>query len=538
MSLHMCMRGEVSIIARGGGTIPEAQRQILEYSNILKTNIKERYKMRDRFKELPAQEVVRYLIEPTIKGDLERSYGKILEVNKAHVVMLVEQKIITAETGKRILEVTQDLATRDKSVIEIDPNLECLYFNIEAYINKQVGVEIGGQQHTGRSRNDLGATVTKLVTRDNYLKLSSQLNELRATLLQFSQDKLDVIMPGYTHLQPSEPITMAHYFSAILQAFQRDYDRLSNAFAGINVCPLGAGAMAATSWPINRELTASLLGFDTFTRNSLDSVAARDYVLEVLSALSIFMNNLSRLATDLHIWATPEFGYIEIGGSVAKCSSIMPQKKNPGIFEHIKGKASHLEGAFISALNSMKNTPYSHSRDVAGESLKFFWPALDEVEAAINLMIISVKTIKVNKEQMLNRAKNNFCTVTELANYLVRYDGISFRSAHEVVADIVFILMEQKQTAEAIDRKVVSKVFLEIFKRDTVLSEEQIRNALDPVQNVQAKAVTGGPASQEVELQLSEITKRLNGDTKQVSERLNKIAEAKNALDEKVKKIL
>ena len=494
--------------------------------------------MRERIKENPASEVIEYLFKPGISNDMARSYSTILAINAAHVIMLMEEGIITRDVAEKILSVTKEMDQAGHPTFEINYNLEDLYFNMETYLIKKVGLDVGGQQHTGRSRNDMIATILRMDSRDYFLRLCSLFNELRAAILVFAQKNFDIVMSGYTHLQPSEPITMGHYFSGILHALDRDFQRIFSAYGRLNICPLGSGAMASTSFKINRETTASLLGFNGYMENSLDGVASRDYVMEIEAAFSIMMNNLSRMAHDLYLWATPEFGYIEVGGSVAVCSSIMPQKKNPMTLEHIKAKAAHAEAFFVSAFSALKNTPFTHARDISCESVSYYYQALKEVEAAVQLAAATIKTIKVNKELMLERAKNNFCTVTELANYLVRQDGLSFRAAHEIVAEIVAYMIEHKKSSEDINQKIVAEIAMKALGHKTSLTDESIAKALNPILNVCAKDVVGGPAPQEVKRQLEKLACSFERDKSLVADCAAKVAAAKKELKAKIGEVL
>lgn len=494
--------------------------------------------MRERIKEQPAAEVIEFLFKPGISNDITRSFSTILAINEAHVIMLMEEGIISEDTCKKILAVSREMELSGKPEFEINYNLEDLYFNMEAYLIKKVGLDVGGQQHTGRSRNDMLATIIRMDSRNYFLNLCKMFNDLREALLKLAKDHYDIVLSGYTHLQPSEPITIGHYFAALLHALDRDYQRIISAYTRLNICPLGSGAMASTSFNINRQTTADLLGFDAYMGNSLDGVASRDYVMEIEAAFGIMMNNLSRMAHDLYVWATPEYGYIEVGGSVAVCSSIMPQKKNPITLEHIKAKAAHLEGFFVSAFSALKNTPYTHARDISCESVSYYYQALKEVEAAVQLATVTVKTIKVNKEIMLDHAKNNFCTVTELANYLVRYEGISFREAHEIVAEIVAYMIEHKKSSDEIDKDILTDLAMKAFGKKTTLTNEQIAKALNPVLNAGSKKALGGPAPEEVKRQLEKVSDLLARDKNELEVRVEKIATAKKNLQVKIDNIL
>ena len=282
---------------------------------------------RGRLKEPPAREVTDIMVAPTLTDEeVERSYQSYIDINKAHVLMLAKQGIIGKDVAAKILQVAKDMAAMGtKPAFEITPALEEMYFNLENYLIEQVGMEVGGQQHTARSRNDLHATVDRMETRNALLAFGRLVNKFRRTLLELARKNKDAVMSGYTHLQPSEPITFAHYLSAVSAALTRDYARLMRAWDATNLNPLGGGSMGSTTWPIDREYTTRLLGFDGLVQNSLDCVCSRDYLLEVMSALSIMASTLVRVTTDMRIWATPDYGYIEVPDKVAVCSSIMPQ---------------------------------------------------------------------------------------------------------------------------------------------------------------------------------------------------------------------
>lgn len=494
---------------------------------------------RGKISKPPASELVEYLFRPAIETDLQRSYQTIVDINRAHVIMLEEEGIIKKDVASEILKVTQEISQMQANPqFEITPDVEDLYFNMERYLIKKTGIHIGGQQHTGRSRNDMIATLIRIDSRTYYFKLCELFNELRTSLLEFAEANTETVFSGYTHLQPSEPITMAHYCSAILNALERDYTRISNAFYSLNNCPLGGCAMASTSFPINRQTTSDLLGFSKPMNNSIDCVAARDYVVEIISSFSIMANNLSRLAQDLYIWSTPEFNYIEVDDSVAACSSIMPQKKNPITLEHIKSKAAHLEAFYISVFSALKNTPYTHARDISCESIKYYWTALQEVEAILKLSTVTIRTLKVKKDQMLKKAQENFCSVTELANYLVRYDNISFRAAHEIVASIVNYMLVNNKKSDEIDKEIINKSYKELFQKQTNLTNAQIMNALNPLLNVGGKKTKGGSNPAEVKHQLAQIKKQLKRDEKSLMERVNFVKLAKTSLDKKTNELI
>ncbi|MEW6226529.1 MAG: argininosuccinate lyase, partial [Bacillota bacterium] len=323
--------------------------------------------LRERLNSQPLKEVAELLFRPAIERDFRLGFGHMIRINKAHVVMLAETGILPGDVAAKILIALEALEERGLGVADLDPSVEDLHFNIERWLIERTGPEVGGRMHTGRSRNDLHATLDRMIAKDRLNELLDLLILLREQLLRLASENLATVMTGYTHLQPAQPITLGHYMCALASAFERDTRRLEAAYETINQCPLGAGALAGTGFPINRELTADLLGFDGIVENSLDAVASRDWVPELLAALSIMMTGISRLAMDLYLWYTDEFSYIDLDGSIAAVSSIMPQKKNPITLEHCKAKAAHVYGALIASLASLKNVPFGHSRDVAGE---------------------------------------------------------------------------------------------------------------------------------------------------------------------------
>lgn len=490
-------------------------------------------KHRGKISKKPSPEVVKYLINPAIKQDLERSYQTILDINKAHVIMLVEEEIITREVGSKILACTQEIAKmQENPAFEINPNVEDLYFNLERYLIEQTGPEIGGQQHTARSRNDLFATEQRMDIRGYFLKLCESFNGLRQSILELGQSCPDAVMSGYTHLQPSEPITFAHYCAGMLEALERSYWRIERCWDALNLCPLGGGSMGSTTFMINRNRTSELLGFNKPLQNSIDCTASRDYCLEIIAALSIAACTLSRFCFDLYVWSTPEYGYLEVDDSVAGCSSIMPQKKNALTLECCKAKAAHLEGFFVSVFSSLKNIPFTHCRDSSTEAMRFVWTALNEFEALIALLDVTVKTLTLKKDRMLQAAVGNYCTVTELANYFVRHDGISFRSAHNVVARLVGYMQHHGKLANEITREEVDLICLEVLGKSTTLTDELIKQALDPELNAQSKRTIGGSNKEEVLRQLTELKNQLGKDERILAGRVEQINNAKALLEE------
>lgn len=491
----------------------------------------ESLKMKERLKNEKAKEFIKYIIEPSIKAELLRSFENMMHLNKAHLKMIVEKGIIDQSLGKEILRGLNELIEEGANNLEVDYNIEELYLNVESALIKKIGIKAGGILHIGRSRNDLLATLSRMNSRDYILNICDKINSLRREIIAIAEDNIETIISGYTHMQPAEPITLSHYLSAILFSIERDFKRIIASYEQTNSSPLGAGSMGSTNFQIDRSMTAELLGFDTVMKNSLDSIASRDYIMETLSTMALFSNNLSRFSQDLYIWSTDEFKYVEVDDSVAVGSSIMPQKKNPVTLEHIKAKAGHILGSYVSAFAVLKNISYGHSRDCSTESIKYYWDALYEVESITSLMIATLRNIKFNKPLMRERTFENFTTVTELANTLVRKADISFREAHHIVGYMVREMIEENIELGNVNSEMVNKYSKIVIGKDIIHSDQDISSALDPVKNVYTKTTIGGPAPTEVSRQLECLSNRLEEDNKWVNTQFSRIEKMKKDLN-------
>jgi len=386
--------------------------------------------------------------------------------------------------------------------------------------------------HTARSRNDLGAALTRMSVRRRLLKLAAFLHDLRLELLRLAEAHANTIVTGYTHMQPAQPTTLGHYFHAIGQALERDEVRLQQAYEVVNLCPLGACAFNATGFPIDRQMLADLTGFSGLVENSIDAVASRDYVPQVLAALATMAVNLSRLAQDLYIWATDEFGWIEVGDDVASTSSIMPQKKNPITLEHIRGKASHLIGAVVAALTAQKGVPYGHLRDISLESTHPLHEGFGQAEAVLALAAATLRSLRVKGAIAEARAAENFSTVTELADVLVREAGLSFREAHMVVGSAVSALHDRGGRTADLGLDLLDRVAQERLGHPLGLSEAALRQALSPAANVAIRCVTGGPAPVAVLRSVKASRERFAGQEAWWQDRQEELEAARRRLDD------
>lgn len=461
--------------------------------------------MRERLKSPPAEEIVRYLIGPRLHGDAEALFPLMDRVNRAHLVMLAERGILAAPAAGAIARGLARIAAQGLGGITLDPHKEDLYFNVEAALIAEIGPEVGGQLHTGRSRNDLYATLQRMKLRAVALDITDRTLGVVQRLLDLADREAETVMTGYTHMQPGQPVTVGHYLAGVAQALQRDAQRLLDVWHRINLSPLGAGGLATTGFPIDRSRTAALLGFDGVIVNSLDAVGSRDYVADLLYAFATTAITISRLAHDIHVWYTFEFGFIDIDDSIAGTSSIMPQKKNPSPIEHLKAKAAHPIGALVSALAAMKTTPFTHGREVGNESVASFGQARGEMEATLALTDLVLRGLRFRAAAMLDDARRNYCTLTELADTLVRDRGLSFRVAHEVVGALARAASEQGLAgSHAISPVLVNKVAQDVTGRTLDLTETDLAAALDPRFNVEQRRVAGGPAPDAVRAAIAE----------------------------------
>lgn len=488
--------------------------------------------MRERLKSPPAEEIVRYLIGPRLYGDAEALFPLMDRVNRAHLVMLAERGILAVPAAGAIARGLARIAAQGLRGMTLDPHKEDLYFNLEAALIAEVGPEVGGQLHTGRSRNDLYATLQRMKLRAAALDITERALGVVQRLLDLAEREAETVMTGYTHMQPGQPITVGHYLSGVAQALQRDAQRLLDTWRGINLSPLGAGGLATTGFPIDRARTAALLGFDGIIVNSLDAVGSRDYVTDLLYAFSTTAVTISRLAHDIHVWYTFEFGFIDIDDSIAGTSSIMPQKKNPSPIEHLKAKAAHPIGALVSALAATKTTPFTHGREVGNESVASFGYARAEVEAALALADLVLRGLRFRADVMLDDARRNYCTLTELADTLVRDRGLSFRMAHEVVGALARAANEQGLAgSHTISPALVNEVAQGVTGRALGLTETELAAALDPRFNVEQRRVAGGPAPEAVRAAIAESRAALAEKRASVAARHATLEAADRALD-------
>ena len=408
-----------------------------------------------------------------------RFYKQDIRGSIAHVKMLAKQNILTDTERDKIIEGLKSIeADIDAGKLKFDDGSEDIHSFVEAHLIERIG-DTGKKLHTGRSRNDQVALDMKLYVRDEIDELKDLLYELLSEVLNIMEDNKSTYMPGFTHLQKAQPTTLAHHFGAYFEMFIRDYDRLVSTRKRMNLSPLGSGAFAGTTYDLDRDYVASILDFDTATRNSMDSVSDRDYLLELLSDLAIMSMHLSRLSEEIIIWNTDEYRFVEMDDTYSTGSSIMPQKKNPDIAELIRGKSGRVYGSLMSLLTTMKGLPLAYNKDMQ-EDKEMSFDAIDTVKSLIKLMSGMLSSMKFNHEKMVKSARGGFTNATDAADYLVK-KNVPFRDAHEIVGRLVlygiennkalddFTLEEFKNISEAFDNDIYDAISLKtcVEKRNT-----------------------------------------------------------------------
>jgi argininosuccinate lyase len=484
----------------------------------------------ERLKEGPAPEVLEHLYGPRLQEEFAATFPYMTAVNKVHVLMLARQKIIDQVPAGEILQALLTIERHGPQAFHLDPGLEDAFFNYEAAVIRLTGSDVGGQMHTARSRNDLGATLIRLQLRDAVLEFLPLLLQARSTALEQAERYADVVMPGYTHLQPAQPVTFGHYLAGVAAALERDTHRIAAVYVRLNQSPLGAGALAGTTFPIDRQYTSDLLGFDSLVEHTLDAVASRDFVLELLAQWAIFGLTCSRLAQDFYVWFTHEFRMVDFPDRVAGTSSIMPQKKNPVVLEHLKGKPAHLLAGFMGAASAVKNTPFTNTIDGNREATHGLWQALTEARRCAILLRLVLATVTPNASLMLERAQVDFCTATDLADSLVRHGGLSFRQAHHVVGGVVREALERGLRADQISVTLVDEIAQHVVGHAAHLSEAAVQHALDANRAIHGRTPTGGPAPSEVRRMVQEARQRLAAEAQAQEARQARVSRARRRL--------
>lgn len=429
-----------------------------------------------------------------------RMYRNDIQGSIAHATMLGQCGIISVSDSEKIIEGLKEiLADIESGKLEMDMTAEDIHMFIEAELTKRLG-DVGKRLHTSRSRNDQVAVDIRMYLRDEIAQIKELVLKLADTLCDMASEHTETVMPGYTHLQRAQPVTLGHHLMAYAQMFLRDLGRLSDTYKRMNECPLGSCALAGTTYPINRETTAELLGFDRPMANSLDGVSDRDFCVELGCAISLIMTHLSRFSEEIIMWCSWEFKFIDLDDAYATGSSIMPQKKNPDITELIRGKAGRVNGNLMTLLSMLKGLPLAYNKDMQ-EDKEAIFDSIDNVKLCLKTFIPMIETMKVNKEKMRAAAAGGFINATDCADYLVKH-GMPFRDAYKITGRLV---------AECIDKGLTLETLpLENYKELSELFDEDVYKAISLETCVRERKSFGGPAPESVLRQI-ELTKKQLG---------------------------
>lgn len=417
-----------------------------------------------------------------------RMYKQDILGSIAHAKMLGKCKIISQEDSDLIQATLKEILTDvENGQVEFEIDAEDIHMNVEKILITRIG-DIGKRLHTGRSRNDQVALDIRMYLRDEVKEIKKMLISLENTLMDISEKNLDVILPGYTHLQRAQPVTLAHHMMAYFQMFKRDLGRLDDCYKRINVMPLGSGALASTTYPLDRQMVADELGFDEITENSLDGVSDRDFAIELSSCLSIVMMHLSRFSEELIMWSSHEFGFVEMDDAYSTGSSIMPQKKNPDVAELVRGKTGRVYGSLIGLLTVMKSLPLAYNKDMQEDKESIF-DAVDTVKLCLPVFTSMIATMNIRTENMYKAAQGGFTNATDIADYLVK-KGIPFRNAHEIIGKMVLYCIG--------NNKAIDELTMEEFKSFSDLIDKDVYSEISLETCVSGRNIPGGPAKERV----------------------------------------
>ena len=480
----------------------------------------------------PHPTYARRVLAPNFEQTKTYFVPAMLAATRAHLVMLVRQHILDRATGKSLLAGLRALETEGVRDVMYDGKYEDLFFFMEHRLSELTNEEAVGNMQVARSRNDLDGTMCRWVVRERVLSLLQAINDLRARVITLAREHVDTLMPGYTHTQPAQPTTLAHYLGAVAAFLERDAARLQSAFARVNLSPLGAVAFTTTGFPIDRALVADLLGFDAPVESSYDAVGGADYQVEVAGVVQVGAASLSRFVTDLLFWATQEAGALRIGDEFVQISSIMPQKRNPVVLEHARTQLGYLYADAQAVFTLHHNAPLGDVNDVEDPIYRPLFRMLDYAIGVYELLDAVLASATWNVERLAARAGEGFTTATELADTLVREAKLPFRTAHRVVAELVRTALAQNIAPRDIRAVHVDDAATRVLGRALGLSDETVTRALDPRNFVTKRDILGGPAPRAVMALDARQSAQLTQDVEWWTARVDELGLAQKRLNE------
>lgn len=484
--------------------------------------------LRERVKEPPSALLVESYYRPAVARAQAQVFDHEMWAHCAHGLMLERQGIVARDAIAACLRTVLDLAAQGPESVPVDHRSEDLYSYVERRIVGALGPDVGGRLHTGRSRNDLNATTWRMALRAELIDTQRALLSLRGTLLRLAKEHAGVVMPGYTHSQHAQPVTFGYWLLSAADVLARDQARLAGALRHTDACPLGAGALTTTAFPLDRGFTAALLGFPAPLEIAYDAVSTHDDGLEATGALAILATFLSRLATDLISWSTWEYGFLELADRHSAVSSIMPQKKNPAALEHVRAASGMVQGALTAALACNRNTPFA---DVGDAVTAVNEPILDAALRTRRILAVMEEVfalLTLRPERMARAAAEGFGTATELADVIVRESGLSFRQAHNLVALVVRDALAAGLSADRIRSADLDRAAEALSGKPLRIAEAAVAQALDPAANIRARTVQGGPAPAEMARLLEDRRQALARDAEAVEAVARRVAAARD----------
>ncbi|MCR8644000.1 argininosuccinate lyase [Paenibacillus sp. N1-5-1-14] len=479
----------------------------------------------------PGKTYTEVVLEPAFNEAKQQLLGPMMAINKAHLIMLLQENLITPEDAHAIANAITDLDLDGLRKCTYTGEFEDLFFQVEKQLLDKAG-DIAGNLHLGRSRNDMGIAIYRMTLREKMLITLGSALHLKEHLLAFAEEHVDTLMIGYTHTQQAQPTTMAHYIMAVVDSLSRDIRRLIAAYMNCNRSSMGAAALTTSGFPINREKMMDLLAFEGLVENSYDAIGGADYVGEIASCVQLAATNLGRVTQDLLLWSTQEFGVLKVSAPYVQISSIMPQKRNPVSLEHMRSLLSSCVGNASAVLTMIHNTPFGDIVDTEDDMQPYAWKSLEILEKMYRLLAAVIGTMEVNKEVLRKRTEGSFATVTELADTLVRTDGLSFRKSHHIVSGVVKKALEQGLAANEITLPLVNEVAIQVIGRELSIDEVILQQSLDPEHFVNIRSLPGGPSPKEMERMITDRKLRLQANRQWLHESTEKCEAALQHLDE------
>ncbi|MDP4084835.1 MAG: argininosuccinate lyase [Bacillota bacterium] len=487
-------------------------------------------------KKFPGATYAEVVLAPAYENAKQVLLNPMINIHKAHLIMLVEQGLLQKEEASQIMVGIQSLNKKELVQSTYDGQYEDLFFLVESKIMDICG-EVGGSLHIARSRNDMGVAMYRMVLRDKLQVAIKSLLSFQETLLSVIETYKDTIILGHTHTQQAQPMTFSHYLLGIYDVLSRDLKRLNAAYDTCNSSPLGAAAFTTTGFSINRSRVAELLGFPEIIKSAYDSISGADYLGEIATALQLAFINLGRFSQDLLLWSSQEFSAIRVADPYVQTSSIMPQKRNPVSLEHIRALSSSGIGNAQTVLQMLHNTPYGDINDTEDDLQPYLWKCLHLIDQIYRLTQVVVGTIEVNEEFLKRRAKESFATITELADTLFREEHVPFRIAHSIASQVVKLSLERGMNASHVNFDIVNEAAISVVGHPLNLHEDVIQTAMDPENFVKIRSLPGGPAPTEMKRGIMERKEILERNNESLQNKINRVTRCLGRLDELAKNL-